>query len=210
MQQTSTEELPASTQCFVYKNAATRTCECQSRFSADLSELTCPSGYSTNVRGRQLRTSSRPGYPIHLRQVGESWVPAAQLRPSGRTRAGSRATVRVAGIPVRRYEQHSPCSRATRSRPSPVSGDPLGTTKGKSGGGGSCWVATYATSGEAASGNQGHRSDIYHLSHRAMHRVMASYTCSDPKTNFKPPTSATGPYLTVAAAPQSQAPNPNN
>jgi len=74
-----------------------------------------------------------------------------------------------------------------------VTGDPGGTTKGGSGGTGSCWVATYNTPNEAptvnivapANGGTYQQNQVTH----------ANYTCAT--VNNTP--NATGPYLTVAS-----------
>ena len=88
-----------------------------------------------------------------------------------------------------------------------VQGDPLGTTKGKSGGGGSCWVATYATFGELPPGVK--ITSPAFTTYTKGQAVTAAYTCSDPKTS-QPAGNATGPYLTALTCTQSQAPNNNN
>lgn len=86
-----------------------------------------------------------------------------------------------------------------------VTGDPLGTTKGKSGGSGSCWTATYATFGEVPPG--------VHVSipptpptkvptYAKNQVVTATYTCSTPTTSQDPTVSAVGPYLTVNSCQQ--------
>lgn len=91
-----------------------------------------------------------------------------------------------------------------------VSGDPLGTTRGTSGGGGSCWVATYFTPGEVPPGVK-ITSPAAITYHQSATPGQANYTCSDPKTSkLLPPASAVGPYLTAATCRQSQVPNLNN
>jgi hypothetical protein len=90
-----------------------------------------------------------------------------------------------------------------------VVGDPLGTTKGKSGGGGSCWVATYFTAGEQPSAITITSPTSTTYARNAV--VTASYTCSTPATSkdASSPTATVGPYLTAASCTQSQAPNNN-
>jgi hypothetical protein len=92
-----------------------------------------------------------------------------------------------------------------------VSGDPLGTTKGKSGGGGSCWVGTYFTPGELPPGVK-INSPAFTTYHQNLTTPgVANYTCSDPKTSKVTPSgSPVGPYLTAATCTQKQAPNLNN
>jgi hypothetical protein len=90
-----------------------------------------------------------------------------------------------------------------------VIGDPTGITKGKGVPGGSCWVATYNTSGEAPPGVKITSPTFSTYKQKATPGV-ASYTCSDPKTSQNPATSPVGPYLTAASCKQSQAPNLNN
>jgi hypothetical protein len=78
-------------------------------------------------------------------------------------------------------------------------GDNL-TTKGKSGGTGSCWVATYDTPGEIWPGIQisSPQPTVYKLNQP----VTAVYACNNPVTS-QPTTSPVGPYLTAASCTQS-------
>ena len=73
------------------------------------------------------------------------------------------------------------------------------TTKGKSGGGASCWVATYDTPGELPPGIS--ISSPGFTTYTLNQSVTANYTCSNPPTT-QPATSATGPYLMVATCTQ--------
>ena len=82
-----------------------------------------------------------------------------------------------------------------------VVGDPLATTKGKSGGGGSCWVATYGTIGELPPGIKITLSPPS-LNYTKNQPVTATYTCSNPTTSQDPVNSPTGPYLTAASCTQ--------
>jgi hypothetical protein len=79
--------------------------------------------------------------------------------------------------------------------------DPRGTTKGKGGGTGSCWVATYDTPGEIWPGIKITSPKV--TTYTKGQVVAATYTCNDPTTS-KPATSATGPYLTAALCTQSK------
>ncbi|HEX8816965.1 MAG TPA: L-type lectin-domain containing protein [Terriglobales bacterium] len=74
------------------------------------------------------------------------------------------------------------------------------TTKGHSGGTGSCWVATYDTPGELWPGIKitSPQPTIYKLNQQ----VTASYACNNPVTS-KPTSSPVGPYLTAASCSQS-------
>ena len=74
-----------------------------------------------------------------------------------------------------------------------------GVTKGGSGGGASCWVATYDTPGEIWPGIS--ISSPTFTTYKQNQVVTASYTCTNPATS-KALTSPTGPYLTVASCTQ--------
>ena len=74
-----------------------------------------------------------------------------------------------------------------------------GVTKGGSGGGASCWVATYDTPGEIWPGIT--ISSPKFTTYKQNQTVTASYTCTNPATS-QPLTSPTGPYLTVASCKQ--------
>jgi len=75
-----------------------------------------------------------------------------------------------------------------------------GTTKGKSQGGGSCWVATYDTPGELWPFIT--VSSPKPTTYKLNSVVPANYVCSNPITS-QPVTSPTGPYLTTATCTQS-------
>jgi hypothetical protein len=76
-----------------------------------------------------------------------------------------------------------------------------GFTSGKSGGGLSCWVATYDTPGEIWPGIT-ISSPSFTATYPPSTTETATYTCSNPLTSH-PAGSATGPYLTVASCQQS-------
>jgi len=76
-----------------------------------------------------------------------------------------------------------------------------GTTKGKSKGGASCWVATYDTPGEALPGINITTPTVTTYTQNQV--VTAAYTCTDPVTS-RPDSSLTGPYLTAATCTQSE------
>jgi len=78
-----------------------------------------------------------------------------------------------------------------------------GHTTGGSGGGASCWVATYDTPGEIWPGIK--ISSPTPTTYTLNQVVTASYTCSNPSTS-QPLTSPTGPYLTIATCTQSELP----
>lgn len=75
-----------------------------------------------------------------------------------------------------------------------------GTTKGRSGGTGSCWVATYDTPGELWPGIN--ITSPTNTTYKLNQVVTANYTCYNPITS-KPLTSPVGPYLTAASCTQS-------
>ncbi len=81
-----------------------------------------------------------------------------------------------------------------------------GFVSGKSGGTGSCWVATYDMPGEALPGIKISSPALTTYTQNQV--VTASYACSNPSTS-QPSTNATGPYLTVASCTQNQAPVPS-
>jgi len=74
-----------------------------------------------------------------------------------------------------------------------------GHTTGPSGGGASCWVATYDTPGEIWPGIK--ISSPTYTSYTQNQVVTASYTCNNPSTS-QPLSSPTGPYLTAASCVQ--------
>jgi Bacterial lectin len=84
--------------------------------------------------------------------------------------------------------------------------DDNGLTAGRSGGGLSCWVATYNTPGEALPGITISSPSL--TTYTQGQSVTASYTCSNPITS-QGSSSLVGPYLTVASCTQSQAPVPS-
>jgi Bacterial lectin len=81
-----------------------------------------------------------------------------------------------------------------------------GFMSGKSGGTGSCWVATYDTPGEALPPVQISSPTI--ATYTQNQTVPASYRCSNPKTS-QASGGPVGPYLTVASCTQNQAPVPS-
>ena len=74
-----------------------------------------------------------------------------------------------------------------------------GTTKGRSGGTGSCWVATYDTPGEFPPGIK--ITSPTNTTYKLNQVVTANYTCFNPITS-QPLTSPVGPYLTAASCTQ--------
>jgi hypothetical protein len=75
-----------------------------------------------------------------------------------------------------------------------------GHTTGGSGGGASCWVATYDTPGEAPPGIK--IASPKFTTYTKGQVVTAAYTCNNPVTS-QPTTNPTGPYLTAATCTQS-------
>ena len=97
----------------------------------------------------------------------------------------------------------TPCTGVTFQSNQVISfSDPGGHTLGGSGGGTSCWVATYFTPGEALPGDQ--ITSPKPLQTFALNSVQyATYTCSNP-TSSKPSSSSVGPYSTLASCSQSE------
>jgi len=191
-------------QCFVYKNA-----DGLGNDSALLFELTCPGftpddacGSATQKFFATLGTvftfdkAENEGFHLLASTIGPypGW-----LKGDGGV-AGSPCTPNPDNV--------TPLFQSNQITSFSVVGDPTGTTKGKSGGGGSCWVATYATGGELPPGIK-ITSPTFKTYTQSSTPGVASYTCSNPKTSQNSLTSAVGPYLTVATCAQSQVPNPN-
>jgi hypothetical protein len=177
------------TQCFVYQNAGGPGVD-----SAVLFELTCPGSATGGTCGdlnnlnfpAELGTdftflkSENPGFafpgifgpfnpfPGWLKGVGLDPLHPCTPNPDGVT----------------------PLFQSNQIDSFSVVGDPTSTTKGKSGGGGSCWVATYFTSGEVPPGIRVASPGFVTYTQNQV--VTASYTCSDPSTS-KAPSSSTGP-----------------
>ncbi|MGA9800637.1 MAG: L-type lectin-domain containing protein [Terriglobales bacterium] len=199
------------TQCFVFQNA-----DGQGNSGAVLFELTCPDfngGTSSQCGDPNLTQfaaalgtsftflkSQNPGFQLLNATIGPypGW-----LKGSGPDDSHPCTPFPNNSSALFQSNQVSSFS---------VSGDPLGTTKGKSGGSGSCWVATYATTGELPPGIQisAPAFKTYTQNTNPTMQGVAVYTCSNPSTSFKDPTGATGPYLTVASCTQNQSPNKNN
>jgi hypothetical protein len=194
------------TQCFVFQNA-----DGKGNSGAVLFELTCPDfngGTTSNCGDTNLNNfaaalgtsfsfvkSQNPGFQLLNSTIGPypGW-----LKGDGGT----------PGHPC------TPPSTGSLFQSNQISSfnvafDPLGTTKGKSGGGGSCWVATYATTGELPPGIK-ISAPAFKTYPQSSTAGVATYTCSDPVTSFRDATGKTGPYLTAATCSQSQAPNRNN
>ena len=194
------------TQCFVYQNAGI-----VNGVSVDRSvlfELTCPDqpdGTCGDANAQDFfaelgsdftfTSAENPGFKLLSSTIGPypGWLKGTGPDPLH---------------PCTPFPSNSPALFQSNQIDSfSFSGDPLGTTKGKSGGGGSCWTATYATTGELPPGVKitVPAFTTYHQNQA----ITASYTCSDPKTS-QLPTNPTGPYLTAKTCTQSQAPNNNN
>jgi Bacterial lectin len=189
-------------QCFVYQNAA------PGKDSSVLFSLTCPGSSENGTCGDvsqdffadlgsdfTFSKGENPGFQLLMATIGPypGWLKGSGPDPLNPCVFDPNSTT-----PPFVSNQISSFS---------VVGDPLGTTKGKSGGGGSCWVATYFTPGEAPPGVK-ITNPTFATFHTSMTPGTANYTCSDPKTSKQlPPVSAVGPYLTAATCTQSQAPN---
>ena len=188
------------TQCFVYQNAAG-----SGHDSAVLFELTCP-GF--NAAGTCGDTSQK-----FFAELGTDFTFTKAENP-GFKFPGTFAILNPfpgwlkgdGGVPG------SPCTppatgalfQSNQIDSFAAIGDPAGVTKGKSGGGGSCWVATYFTWGELPPGISITRPAFTTYTQNQV--VSALYSCTNPASS-KPLTNAKGPYLTAASCTQSQAPN---
>ena len=196
-------------QCFVYQNAG-KDSGGNSVDSAVLFELTCPdqpggtcgdtgpANFFADLGSNFTFTKAKnPGYQLLASTIGPypGWLKGSGPDPL------HPCTPNSDGV--------TPLFQSNQIASFSVVGDPLATTKGKSGGGGSCWVATYFTAGEAPPGIKITSPKL--TTYAKNSSVTASYTCSDPKTSKPlPPASAVGPYLTAATCAQNQAPNLNN
>jgi hypothetical protein len=198
------------TQCFEYQNAG-KDSDGNPVDSSVMFELTCPGqpggtcGDSTNQdffadlgSNFTFSKAENPGFQLLNATIGPypGWLKGSGLDPLHPCTPNPNGT--------------TPLFASNQIKSFSVSGDPLGTTKGTSGGGGSCWVATYFTPGEAPPGVK-ITSPTFTTYHQSTTPGQANYTCSDPKTSKPlPPASAVGPYLKAATCSQSQAPNLNN
>jgi Bacterial lectin len=190
------------TQCFVFQNA-----DGQGHASAVLFELTCPgltgsscdqaNFYADLGSDFVFQKSDNLGFNLLNSTIGPypGW-----LKGDGG----------VPGHPCTIDPNHpnAPLFHSNQITSFSVSGDPTGTVKGTARPGGSCWVPTYATSGELPPGIKVTSPKV--TTYKQNQSVSASYTCSNPPTSKNPSTSSVGPYLTVASCTQSQAPNKNN
>jgi hypothetical protein len=189
-------------QCFVFENA-----DGKGTRSAVLYELTCPdlSGGSCDQPNffadlgadYVFQKADNPGFQVLNSTIGPY---AGWLKGDGG----------VPGHPcaVNPNNPNTPLFHSNQITSFSVTGDPTGITKGRGIPGGSCWVATYGTSGEAPS-----RVTIASPTFTIYNQnstVTASYTCRTPRTSKDPSSSIIGPYLTVASCTQNQAPNNNN
>ncbi len=194
-------------QCFVYQNAG-KDSSGNSVDSAVLFELTCPdqpggtcgdtgpANFFADLGSNFTFTKAEnPGFQLLNSTIGPypGWLKGSGTDPL------HPCTPNSDGV--------TPLFQSNQITSFSVVGDPLGTTKGKSGGGGSCWVATFFTAGEAPPGVKITNPTFANYTKGSV--VTASYTCSNPKTT-KPTSNPTGPYLTVASCTQSQTPNTSN
>jgi hypothetical protein len=196
-------------QCFVYQNAG-KDSGGNSVDSAVLFELTCPDQpggtcgdtgpanfFATLGSDFTFSKAENPGFQLLNSTIGPypGWLKGSGLDPL------HPCSPNPDGV--------TPLFASNQITSFSVSGDPLGTTRGTSGGGGSCWVATFATGGELPPGIK--VTSPTFTTYNRNQSVTAAYTCSNPKTSKAlPPASAVGPYLTAASCKQSQAPNNNN
>lgn len=192
------------TQCFVYQNA-----DGLGHPGSVLFELTCPNfdGGTDSACGNTHDNSFAATLGSSFSFVKANNLGFNLLNSTiGPYPGWLKGDGGVAGSPckVNPSNPNAPLFQSNQISSFSVVGDPLGTTKGKSGGGGSCWVATYATTGELPPGIK--VTSPTFTTYNRNQVVQASYTCSDPKTS-KPATSPVGPYLTVASCTQTQSPN---
>jgi hypothetical protein len=195
-------------QCFVYQNAG-KDSGGNSVDSAVLFELTCPDQpggtcgdtgpanfFATLGSDFTFSKAENPGFQFLNSTIGPypGWLKGSGLDPL------HPCTPNPDGV--------TPLFASNQITSFIVSGDPLGTTRGTSGGGGSCWVATYATSGELPPGIK--ITTPTFTTYKLNQSVAASYACSDPKTSKNSTTSPVGPYLVAASCRQSQSPNLHN
>jgi len=189
-------------QCFVFQNA-----DGHGTPSAVLFELTCPGlpGDSCDQpdfiadlgTDFVFQKADNPGFQILNSTIGPY---AGWLKGDGG----------VPGHPCQVDPNNpAPLFHSNQISSFSVTGDPTGITKGKGVPGGSCWVATFGTSGEAPPKVKITSPTFSTYKQKATPGV-ASYTCSDPKTSQNPASSTVGPYLTAASCKQNQAPNLNN
>jgi len=198
------KSFPYTTQCFVYKNAAGLGVD-----SAIMFEVTCPGssqggecGNADTLFPAELGTdftytkAENPGFrfpgifgivnpfPGFLRGQGPDVLHPCTPYPNN----------------------YPPLFTSNQVDFFSSSGDPGGTTKGKTIGP-SCWLATYFTWGELPPGIR--ITSPAFTTYTQNQSVTASYACNNPITS-QPAGNATGPYLTAASCTQTQAPNPKN
>ena len=196
------------TQCFVYKNAGI--VNGQSVDGSVLFELTCPGppffGECGNPQAQDFFAELGSDFTFTYAENLGFHLLASTIGPYPGWLKGTGPNVLS---PCTAYPNNSPALFQSNQIDSfSYFGDPGGKTVGKSGGGASCWVATYATSGELPPGIKV-TAPTFTTYTKSSTPLTASYTCSNPSTS-QASTSPTGPYLAVASCTQSQTPNPNN
>jgi Bacterial lectin len=205
------KSFPFTTQCFVYQNAGV--VNNKSVDSSVLFELTCPGSSTGGTCGDELSDITFNA------DLGTNFT---FLKPENIGFALLAATIGpypgwLKGVGP---DPLHPCTAFTNNSPAlfqsnqitsfSVIGDPSGKTVGRSGGGGSCWVATYATSGEQPPGIKV-TAPTFTTYTQSTTPQTASYTCRNPATSNLPTDgNPTGPYLTVNDCTQSQSPKPNS
>lgn len=196
-------------QCFVFQNA-----DGKGTASAVLYELTCP---GLNAEGSCDQDSASKKF---FADLGTDFVfqksdnEGFQLLNStfGPYAGWLKGNGGVPGHPCApNPDGVTPLFQSNQISSFSVTGDPTGITKGGARPGGSCWVATYATGGEAPPGIK-ITSPTFFTTYKQSLTTQGSavYACSNPKTSKDPNNSPVGPYLTVASCTQSQAPNLHN
>jgi uncharacterized repeat protein (TIGR01451 family) len=181
-------------QCFVYNNA-----DGLGGHFAVMFEVTCPGS-----PGSQCGTISDPSFDAVL---GSKYVFDKSFNPGYRQNSDQNPLPGwLKGQPV---DTDHPCNPNPSNTPAlfqsnqiesfAVVGDPTATTKGKSGGTGSCWVATYNTPGVAPSVSV--TIPANNANYRQGTSIASSFVCTPVNTLETNPTSPVGPYLSVPATP---------
>jgi hypothetical protein len=190
-------------QCFVFQNAdglGTRSAVLYELTCPDLTGASCdqPNFFADLGADYVFQKADNPGFQFLNSTIGPH---AGWLKGNGG----------VPGHPcqVDPNNPNTPLFHSNQITSFSVTGDPTGITKGRGTPGGSCWVATYGTSGEAPPGIKITAPSFFATYRQSTTPGSASYACSDPKTS-QPAGNPTGPYLTAASCKQSQAPNLNN
>ena len=189
----------AGAQCFVYNNA-----DGLGGHFAVMFEVTCP-----DSPGGRCGTNADPSFDAEL---GSKYVFDKAFNPGYRPLPDQN--------PLPGWLKGQPADTVHPCNPNPsntpglfqsnqiesfgVVGDPIATTKGKSGGTGSCWVATYNTPNELPS--VAGTIPANGANYPQGTTVLSNFSCTSVNTLIANPNSAVGPYLTVPPSVQVQDP----